>query len=208
MGLGARGREKRKRFNMYTSFSNPYHATIWMMHKEADTAAHTLSEVLEGRGKEGLTLPPVFFFNPPLPSVPEIPMCWVHRAQRTVFGASHWVTASLERTALGRHARQKQRWTWCWPQHSNLQATCPQKFCRHWRTEERRARTKDQGQSDHGFAGTEKKGWENRREALYFQGLEQNGFHAICLPAERGLYAILRALKRDQAHLFSWCSNS
>lgn len=89
MGLGARGREKRKRFNMYTSFSNPYHATIWMMHKEADTAAHTLSEVLEGRGKKGLTLPPVFFFNPPLPSVPEIPMCWVHRAQRTVFGASH-----------------------------------------------------------------------------------------------------------------------
>lgn len=64
MGLGARGREKRKRFNMYTSFSNPYHATIWMMHKEADTAAHTLSEVLEGRGKEGLTLPPVFFFQP------------------------------------------------------------------------------------------------------------------------------------------------
>lgn len=64
-------------------------------------------------------------------------------------------------------------------------------------------RTQDQGQSDHGFAGTEKKGWENRREALYFQGLEQNGFHAICLPAERGLYAILRALKRDQAHLFS-----
>lgn len=208
MGLGARGREKRKRFNMYTSFSNPYHATIWMMRKKADTAAHTPSEVLEGRGKEGLTLPPVFFFNPPLPSVPEILMCWVHRAQRTVFGASHCVTASLERTALRRHARQEQRWTWCWPQHSNLQATCPQKACRHWSTEEGRARTKDLGQSDHRFAGTEKKGWENRREALSLKTILFQSLEAICLPAERGLHAILRAVKREQACLISWRSNS
>lgn len=75
IGLGAREEKREKRFNMYKSFSNPYHATIRMMRKEADTAAHTLSEVLEGRGKEGLTLPPVFFFNPPLPSVPEILTC-------------------------------------------------------------------------------------------------------------------------------------
>lgn len=93
IGLGAREEKREKRFNMYKSFSNPYHATIRMMRKEADTAAHTLSEVLEGRGKEGLTLPPVFFFNPPLPSVPEILTCWVHRAQRTV---SVWLQVSRE----------------------------------------------------------------------------------------------------------------
>jgi len=73
-----------------------------------------------GRVREGRSPTPSWVFPPASSfSSRNSQMCWVHRAQSTVFGASYCAAAGHERTALGRHSRQARRWSQCWPQHSN-----------------------------------------------------------------------------------------
>lgn len=100
------------------ALASPHCATtLEMLKRTGYCCSHRSAEMLkEGRSPSWI-FPPASSF-----SCQNSQMCWVHRAQRTVFGASYCAAAGFERTALGRHSRRGQRWLQCWPQHSNPQA--------------------------------------------------------------------------------------
>lgn len=52
MGWGARGREMRKRFNMYKSFNSPHRATIWTMLKGSRYCCSHCRKCWEGEGRK------------------------------------------------------------------------------------------------------------------------------------------------------------
>lgn len=124
-------------------------------------------------------------------------MCWVHRTRRTVFGASYCGATGLKRTVLARHSRQ----AWRWMQHDPSTAT--------HRPYVHRESSKSVGpwtwSINHRSATTEKRVWrrgenpvaswdQNKMFSIYF-------VHMLTRPC-------LTALKKDQACLLSWCSNT